>query len=377
MEPTTRLLRDLVAIDSVNPSLVPGGAGEAAISEHLAVRLRHAGFDVERTELAPGRFNVVAMADGRAHGPIRLLCGHADTVGVDGMEAPFVPIEREGRLYGRGAQDMKGGLAAMVVAAEEWLAGSRAGAGRIIVGAVADEEFASLGAESLARTIPADAAVVPEPTDLVIGIAHKGFSSAEVTMRGHAAHGSRPAEGRDAILRMGRILARLERLDRHLQAAPPHPLLGTASLHASTISGGAALSVYPAQCTLQMERRTLPGEPLNAAVLELQGIVDALVAEDPDLAADVRALVARPAYTLGRESALVNELASAIRSGGAEPEVGGLSYWTDAAILAGAGIPAVVFGPGGAGLHGVEEYVSIRQTDVCRAVLRAWLEAGG
>lgn len=369
-----QLLADLVAIDSVNPLLVPGAAGEGAITDYLAERLRRAGFDVERTEPAPGRFNVIAVGDGRAPGPVRLLCGHTDTVGVEGMTAPFSPVRKGDRLYGRGAQDMKGGLAAMVVAAEEWLAGSRAGAGRVIVAGVADEEFGSVGAEGLAASVRADAAVIPEPTDLVLGIAHKGFSAAEVTVAGRAAHGSGPAEGRDAILRMGRVLSRLERLDGTLQRRPPHPLLGVPSLHASTITGGGEMSVYPARCTLQMERRTLPDEPLHAAVLELQQIVDDVRAEDPEVAADVRPLFARPAYSLPDDAAPVLELLAAMGECGVTPQTGGLSYWTDAAILGAVGVPTVLFGPGGAGMHSHEEYVSIEQTERCRQVLRRWLE---
>ena len=243
------LTQELVAIDSVNPSLVPGAAGEGAIAEWLAAYLRRAGFDVEVQEVAPGRPNVVAVADGASPGPTRLLCGHTDTVGVDGMTAPFSPVLRDGHLYGRGAQDMKGGLAAMIVAAERWLQGPRRGAGRVIVAAVADEEYASLGAEALARRWVADQAVIPEPTGMAVAITHKGFSCVDVVTYGRAAHGSRPAEGIDAVLLMGRVLARLESLDRDLQSRPPHPRLGTGSLHAGRIVGGTELSIYPARCS--------------------------------------------------------------------------------------------------------------------------------
>ena len=273
MDPVLPLLRDLIAIPSVNPSLVPGAAGEGEIAAYVAARLRTAGMDVEVSDVLPGRPNVTGLADGREPGPAVMFCGHLDTVGVEGMPAPFDPQQRDGRMYGRGSQDMKGGVAAMIHAAESVLRRGGLRKGRLIVAAVADEEYASAGADALVTRCTADYAVIPEPTDLEVGVAHKGFSAAEILMHGRAAHGSRPADGRDAILRMGRVLAALERHDRWLQAQPPDPWLGTGSLHASTIEGGGELSSYPAACRLQFERRTLPGEPLTAAEDDLRRIL--------------------------------------------------------------------------------------------------------
>jgi acetylornithine deacetylase len=241
MDPVVTLLRDLVAIDSVNPSLVPGAAGEAAIANAVAQRLRRIGLDVVMSDAAPGRPNVIGVLEGRAPGRSLMLCGHLDTVGVDGMASPFDPQIRDGRLYGRGSQDMKGGVAAMVDAARVIVRGGAERGlerGRIIVAAVVDEEYASIGADAIAADWTADAAVVTEPTDLQIGIGHKGFAWLEIETRGRAAHGSRPRDGRDAIMRMGRVLRALEQLDRELQSATPHPLIGTGSLHASIIDGG-------------------------------------------------------------------------------------------------------------------------------------------
>ena len=258
-DPSISLLRDLVAIDSVNPSLVSGAAGEAQIADAIASHMRGLGLDVEVQEAAPGRPNVIGVLEGSRPGRALMFCGHTDTVGVAGMNAPFRPEERDGRVYGRGAQDMKGGVAAMIDAAR--VARERGfDCGRLIVAAVVDEEFGSIGADALVTRWKADGAVVTEPTDLQIGIAHKGFAWASVETRGRAAHGSRPRDGRDAILRMGRVLQRIERLDRDLQSRPAHPLLGTASVHASIIEGGRELSSYPDLCRLQLERRTVPGE---------------------------------------------------------------------------------------------------------------------
>src|SRR4051812_41409571 len=205
MDPAIRLLRELVAIDSVNPSLVPGAAGEAQIADAIATHLRRIGLDVELQDAAPGRPNVIGVLEGRQKGRSLMLCGHIDTVGVEGMAKPFDPIERDGRLYGRGAQDMKGGVAAMIDAARV-IAAEGLEAGRLIIAAVVDEEYASIGADALVTRWRADAAVVTEPTDLRIAVGHKGFAWFQIETRGRAAHGSRPKDGRDAILRMGRVL---------------------------------------------------------------------------------------------------------------------------------------------------------------------------
>lgn len=365
---TIALLAELVSIDSVNPALVPGGAGEEEIAEAVARRLREAGLDVETADAAPGRPNVVGVLEGRGPGRSLILCGHLDTVGVEGMAAPFDPVERDDRLYGRGAQDMKGGLAAMIGAAQA-LARSGLPAGRLIVAAVADEEHASLGADALVKTWRADAAIVTEPTDLVVAVAHKGFSWVEVETLGRAAHGSRPAEGEDAILRMGRVLSRLEALDGALQSRPPHALLGTGSLHASFVQGGRELSTYPDRCLLRLERRTVVGERVETAVEEVEKILGQLRREDPSFRAAARALFSRPPYETPPGHPILDLLEEALETVGRAGGRAGMSYWTDAAILGHAGIPSVVFGPGGEGLHGLEEYVRVDEVIACRDVL--------
>ncbi len=375
MDPALPLLRDLVAISSINPSLVPGAPGEREIAAYLGVRLRAVGMDVEMYDVLPGRPNVVGVADGREPGPTLMFCGHIDTVGVEGMRAPFDPIERDGLLYGRGSQDMKGGIAAMIHAAESVLQRGGLRKGRLIVAAVADEEYASAGADALVARCTADYAVIPEPTDLEVGVAHKGFSAAEIVMHGRAAHGSRPADGRDAILRMGRVLAALELHDRRLQAEPPHSRLGTGSLHASTIEGGGELSSYPASCRLQFERRTLPGEPLTAAEDDLRRILADLTTADPEITADIRLLLARPPYTIDPSHPWPASVIRACSRRGCATNAAGLSFWTDAAILGAHGVRTVLFGPGGAGLHGAEEFVRIDHVLTCRDVLIEIVEA--
>jgi acetylornithine deacetylase len=369
MDPSIRLLRDLVAINSVNPTLVPGAPGERAIADLIAADLRRSGLDVEIASVTPGRPNVVGVLEGRAKGRTLMFCGHTDTVGVTGMADPFTPVERDGRLYGRGAQDMKGGVAAMMAAATAIAAQDGLARGRLIVAAVVDEEHSSIGAEALVAHWRADAAIVTEPTDLAIAVGHKGFAWVDITVEGRAAHGSRPAEGQDAILRLGRVLGRLEALDAALQARPPHPLVGTGSLHASIVQGGRELSSYPDRASLQMERRILPSEPESTAVAEVQAILDALAREDATFRGRVAPMFSRPAYEVPPDHELPRALAAAVERAGKEARITGASFWTDAAVLGHAGIPSILFGPGGAGLHSTEEYVNVADVITCRDAL--------
>jgi len=370
MDPVIRLLRELVAIDSVNPTLVNGAAGEGEMAAAVAGELRRIGLDVEVEDAAPGRPNVVGILEGRRPGRSLMYCGHMDTVGVDGMAAPFDPIERGGRLYGRGAQDMKGGLAAMIDAARV-VARDGLERGRLIVAAVVDEEYASIGADALVARWRADAAVVTEPTGVEVAIGHKGFAWFEIVTAGRAAHGSRPKDGRDAILRMGRVLHELEQLDRQLQARAPHPLLDVASLHASVIDGGRELSSYPDRCALKLERRTLPDESDAAVTAEIDAILTRLRGADVEFAATLAPMFSRPPYALDAGHELPQALAREART----DRFVGMSFWTDAAVLGSVGIPSVLFGPGGAGLHSTEEYVELQDVLRCRDVLAALAHA--
>ena len=369
MDPAIRLLRDLVAINSVNPTLVPGAPGEAEIAGAIAAEMRRLGLDVETQQVAPGRPNTIGVLEGRAAGSTLMFCGHVDTVGVAGMTDPFTPVEKDGRLHGRGAQDMKGGVAAMIDAVRVIAEQGGLQAGRLIVAAVVDEEHSSIGADAVAAEWSADGAVVTEPTDLEIAVGHKGFAWVEVEVHGKAAHGSRPEEGEDAILRMGRVLKHLEALDRDLQKRMPHPRLGTGSLHASFIEGGGELSSYPDRSRLQLERRTLPAEENSAALDEVLSILEGLRLEDPSFRGIARHMFGRPGYELPADHELPQTLAASIRHVGGIAKFGGASFWTDAAVLGLAGIPSVLFGPGGAGLHSREEYVNVADVLLCRDAL--------
>jgi len=328
--------------------------------------MRGMGLKVETQDAAPGRPNVVGTLDGRRSGRSLMFCGHIDTVGVSGMASPFDPSEKDGRIYGRGSQDMKSGVAAMIDAARIIAESGGLAAGQLVIACVVDEEHASIGADALVTRWRADAAVVTEPTDLQVAIAHKGFEWVEIETEGRAAHGSRPREGRDAIRLMGRVLNGLDALDRQLQSRPPHSLLGTASLHASLIEGGRELSSYPDRCHLQMERRTIPGEAPGAAAREVDELLRRLHAEYSDFKAASKSMFARSPYEIAATHELPQSMLRAAKST-AKPI--GMSFWTDAAILGDAGIPSILFGPTGAGLHSVEEWVDAKSVVQCRDAL--------
>lgn len=370
MDPAIRLLRDLVAINSINPTLVPGAPGEREIADAVAAAMRGIGLEVSVEDAGGDRPNVVGVLESRVKGPALMFCGHTDTVGVTGMGDPFTPVERDGRLYGRGAQDMKGGVAAMIDAARVVAEKGGPASGRLIVAAVVDEEHSSIGADALVASWRADAGVVTEPTDLTIAIGHKGFAWLEIDVLGTAAHGSRPADGVDAIMRLGRVLTQLEARDRELQGRTPHARMGTASLHASFVEGGHELSSYPDRARLTLERRTLPGEPDSEPLDEVEHILWTLAREDPSFRATARSIFSRPAYELGADHSLPRLLGEAFSAKtGRSASVVGASFWTDAAVLGHAGTPSVLFGPGGAGLHSVEEYVNVADVLACRDVL--------
>jgi acetylornithine deacetylase len=365
-----QLLSDLVAIDSTNPDLVSGAAGEGAIAAYIARWLERAGLEVHIHEPVPGRPNVVGIARGRGGGRSLLLNGHMDTVGVQGMSQPFTPVVRSGRLYGRGAYDMKGGLAACLAAAAR--AARLDLRGDVIVAAVMDEENAGLGTLDVAQRYSATAAIVAEPTELELVVAHRGFLWLEVETQGVAAHGSRPHLGVDAIVKMGRVLAGLEELDQRLRANPMHPLLGSGSVHASLIHGGHEVSTIPAECVLTLERRTLPGETPEMVEAELQAILDSAQASDPSFRAVLRRGLYRAPMETPSGAAIVPALQGAVRQVlGRTPEGKGVSYWTDAATLWEAGIPSVLFGPAGAGAHAVEEWVDLESVEACAEIFTA------
>jgi acetylornithine deacetylase len=370
LEQAERLVAALVAIDSVNPALVPGGAGEAEVMGFAAAWLADAGLEVDLVQAAPGRPSVVATARGTGGGRSLMLNGHLDTVGVEGMREPHTPRVRDGRLYGRGGYDMKGGVAACMLAAAAAVDAELAG--DVIVSAVADEEHSSVGIQAVLAQRRADACIVAEPTSLDVVVAHKGFAWWEITAAGRAAHGSQPHLGVDAIAAIGPVLVAVGELERSL-AGRRHELLDRGSVHASLIAGGQELSSYPERCVLAVERRTLPGEDAAQLDAELARLV-AAGAGDARLSG--RTTLVRAPFEVSPEEPIVALLRECAASQlGREPAVRGHSAWMDAAFSSAAGIPTVVFGPDGGGAHAVEEWVDLASVRDCAQVLLATARA--
>ena len=358
-------LQALVRLDSQNPVLVPGAAGERAIAAYCRDYLVAGGVEAWTEEVSPGRWNAIGRVGPAGEEPL-VLCAHLDTVSAEGMTIPpFEPELREGRVYGRGAYDMKGGVAAILVA---MTALARLPLRRPVMAAlVADEEYASAGALSFVRRHPSAACIVTEPSEGRLITAHKGFVWVEIETAGTAAHGSRWDLGVSAVARMGRIIAALDAFDARVLRSRTHPLLGPASLHCATVAGGEGWSTYAARCTLRVERRTLPGETPAGVLAELREVIAAAGEE-----AEVREVLSRSPLECPADSAVSRAVGEAItEQTGATPEVAGVGYWMDAAIFSDAGAATVDYGPTGAGAHAAVEWVELESVVRCARVLVA------
>jgi acetylornithine deacetylase len=377
----TDLLARLVRINSINPFFSDGTTNEREIAGAVAGELRRFGARVEIHEPKPGRASVIGTLPGQGKGRSLLLYAHMDTVGVGGMADPFSAEVRDGRMYGRGAYDMKGGLAACIAAARAVAESGVPLEGDLHVLGVADEEVASLGLIDMLTVCRPDAAIVTEPTELDLCLAHKGFLWIEVETEGRAAHGSRFDLGIDANLRMGRFLGRLEELERELRRRPGHPLVGPPSLHAGTLHGGTAPSIYAASCRLEVERRTVPGETEAGCVAELQALADELAEADPTFRARVRPILTRPAFEVAADAPLVQAVTGAAASVlGRTPAAIGHTFWMDASLFAEAGVETVVIGAHGAGAHADEEWVDlgsvVQLAEILAGTAVAWCRDG-
>lgn len=375
-ERAVALAAELVAIDSVNPGLVPGAAGEAAVVEHLRARLAGAGFEthVITADGHPDRPSLVAVGSSGPSGPTVVLTGHVDTVGVDGMPAALTPAVDGDRMTGRGASDMKAGVAAMVVAAEALAAADTAG--RVVLALVADEEDASLGTEAVLRALPGlgirpDVAVLGEPTWLARTASLRGYALVEVALEGRAAHSSQPELGVNAVAHLGRLLAAVE--------AHPLPHEG-GSLLVTVASGGESPFVLARSARVVVERRTVPGESAADALAEVDAIVAALRADDPSLTATTRLVIAREAWRVdehGPAATFSDDLAEALADELGDDAPGEpleAPYWMEAPLWQDAGVPTLVCGPAGGGLHAADEWVDLVQV---RAYARALVASVG
>ena len=361
----------LVSTPSVNPQLEEGGSGEQETAALVAEWLDSWGLDTRITEISPNRFNVVGKLEGE--GPTLLLNGHLDTVGVSGMTIPPFDAKIEGgRIWGRGSCDMKAGLAAILAVTKRLTEeGPRP---NLIVAMTADDEHASLGMYALADSSPsADLAIVTEPTRLAVMPAHKGFLWVRAGFMGRAAHGSRPDLGIDAIRHAALYVSALDDYGEQLTSRPAHPLLKHGSVHAGTIQGGSAASVYPDACEVVLERRTMPGERPEEVVQEFQRILDELSEREGDLSASLEQMLERPGTECPEDSRLVQGLLKAGQEHGIPPAVEGMTAWVDAALLNEIGIPAVCYGPGDiAQAHSADEWVELAQIEKCADVLESF-----
>jgi acetylornithine deacetylase len=368
-ERTTRYLQEMVRIDSINPGLVAGAKGESDIAVWLVDTCRELGLTMQLQQTAPSRPNVIARWLGSGGGKSLLLTGHTDVVSVENMQGnPFDGRIENGRLYGRGSLDMKGGLASILGAVKALKDGGFTPKGDIILGFVTDEEYLSIGTDALVKEVKADAAILTEPTDCDICIAHKGFLWLTLTTQGKAAHGSLYDEGVDAIAHMGRLLAALDKFNA--DSPKRHPLLERASAHASIIGGGLGVSTYPDQCKLQIEHRLLPDETAETVMNYWRGVIDELTKTVPHFSATLTSDFFRPGYEIERSAPITQMLDAAYQTAlGKAPEYMGMFAWLDSAILGRAGIPTIILGPSGEGAHAAVEYVVLEDVMSCAAVI--------
>lgn len=376
MTPVTRLLRDLIALPSVNPAFLPEGhphAGEAAVADFLAATAATAGLDIDKTEVAPGRSNLIVRLTPR--GRIRhrvLLAPHLDTVGAAGQTPDprlFQPRIHNGRIHGRGACDTKGSVAAMLTALIDVARrASRPSSTEIVFAGLIDEESGQIGSRHFARTGGRfDLGIVGEPTRLQVVTAHKGDLWLKLETLGRAAHGSTPHLGINAIHSMALAVRALEETYTRQLRKRRHPVLGQPTVNVGTIQGGTQPNVVPAQCRIEIDRRTLPGETERAVrkeiltLLKREGVTARMlnVRSGPCPALETPPnlpLVADFLHLAGQQGSL------------------GVDFFCDAAILAARGTPCVVFGPGDiAQAHTQDEWMDLQSLEDGRNLLTRFL----
>lgn len=353
-------IQSMIRINSINSDLESGAVGEGEMADYVADALTRIGIEPIIHEVEAGRHNVVGILKGSGTGKSLLLNAHLDTVGITGMADPFSGERRDGKLYGRGAYDMKASLGAMLAVMKGFVDADVRLAGDLLFTAVIDEEYGSKGTEHLVQHVTADAAILTEPTNLRICCAHRGFAWIEVITQGRATHGARHHDGIDANMHMGRILVEIEKLSQDLLKRHSHPLLGTASIHVPLIQGGTSQSVYSAQCRIELERRLLPDDTLDEVTAEIQAIVDKLATQDPQFKATVNTFFSRNPYEIEPSAEIVQVVKNATQTIlSTEPEIYGELWWMDSALLAVAGMETVIIGPTGDGIHADVEWVDV------------------
>jgi acetylornithine deacetylase len=371
-EPIT-LLRDLVAVPSINPmgrtTISSQHTLEHRVTAYLEEFFKRLGVRYERQHVAPQRENIVAYLDGP--GPRTFVWeAHQDTVPTDHMTIdPFGARIENGRLYGRGACDIKGGMAAMLAAFARLAREKPPGAARLIMACTVDEEFTFLGVQRLVKDLKADGAIVAEPTKLQIVTAHKGVVRWNVVATGRSCHSSSPEKGINAIYRMGKLLRAIEEFAEELRRKRADPLLGPPTLSVGMIQGGTSVNTVPDRCRIEVDRRVIPGEDPKAAPGELDEFLRTRAGIEFPYEIEPTWLAA-PALSPEGSADLLARLGRAIAAVEGPFAVTAVPYGTDAAPIAAAGIPAVVFGPGDiAQAHTCDEWVALDQIERASEIL--------
>jgi acetylornithine deacetylase len=366
------LLSELVRIESVTPWLIPDGAGEAAVARSMAGWLEGLGLDVALEEVAPGRPNLLARLPGTGGGPSLCLNAHSDTVGYANWRDRALEPRREGdRLYGLGAADDKSCCAAALLALRSLATTGPRLAGDLVVACTIDEEGVSIGTEHLVANHRFDAAIVLEPDGLPrVVVEHQGFGWIDVIVHGRAAHGSAPDEGVDAIAYMAEVVTRMQRHDREVFAAKPDPMNGRTVFHTGTIEGGTDYATYPSRCVLGIEIGTQPGERLADRVREIEAIFAEVREAYPDFRGEVEIKLEREPFRAEGVEGLLSALDAGMQEVLGRPlERVGMNAWADSALMQGAGIPTVMFGPLGGNFHAPDEWASIGEIVQAVAIL--------
>jgi acetylornithine deacetylase/succinyl-diaminopimelate desuccinylase family protein len=366
---TTQLLSDLVRRPSVNPmgrtDLSADILFEHRVTDYLESVLRGLGVRYERTEVQPGRDNLVAYYRPPNHSARTILWeAHQDTVPVDGMIIdPFAAKIEGDKLYGRGACDVKAGGVAMLTAFARLVESKPANSANVVLAFTVDEEHTFLGIQQLMnRGLRADVAVIAEPTELNIVSAHKGVVRWQIETTGVACHSSRPENGINAIYRMMRVVHLLEQYALQLPLKRDS-LLGAATLSVGMIQGGVSPNTVPDRCAIEVDRRLLPGESPESALAEIQAI---LLSES----CSIQTRLGCPALNPANSTVLVQQLGAVIDQVVGKHEVHAVPYGTDASSVSQAGIPAVVFGPGSIDqAHTKDEWIDLKQIPLAAEIL--------
>lgn len=373
--PVVQTLASLVRLNSVNPNY-RGGPGEREIATWIRRFFEQRGIEVWEQEALPNRPNVIARLRGRDPSRRIILEAHMDTVSVQGMTiSPFDPRIDDGKLFGRGSCDTKAGLASMMHAMASLQDDGIQPPCDVWLAAVIDEEFAFRGVVKLCNDLTGDAAVVAEPTDMRAVIASKGVLRWRITVRGRAAHSSKPHLGVNAINHMARVILALEEDHRRL-AAHVHPLLGPATINVGVIQGGVQVNFVPDTCTIEVDRRLLPGETVAGVLGHYRQVLDELQRKSPTLEAVMEPpmLVDDPLET-SAESAPARLASTLLAEMGLAPEPVGVPFGSDASKLSGKGIPSIIVGPGSIDqAHAAVEFVELAQVERAFEFYRGFLQ---